>query len=140
MTGNKDLLERVVTLYNAGDLRGLVELYAEDADMVTPDGAYKGRAAIGDYWRWVNASFPDCILILGVTVEQGDAVAFEYTWAGTNTGPLVLPDGTHLPPTGKRVETRCMDLLQVRYGKIAVHHLHWDNLELAAQLGLPPRS
>ena len=40
----------------------------------------------------------------------------------TNTGPLVMPDGTELPPTGKRIELKGMELVQIRDGKAAVHH------------------
>ena len=138
MSGNTDRLEQVVKLYNAGDLETFVDLYGEDAVVVTPEGTLEGRAAIREYWRWVNVSVPDCALAVGVTVEQGDTIAFEYTWAGTNTGPLILPDGAELPPTGKRVEVRCMDLGQVRNGKLAVHHLYWDDLDFFSQLGLLP--
>jgi steroid delta-isomerase-like uncharacterized protein len=138
MSGTTDLLQQIIKLYNAGDLAAFVNLYSEDAVVVAPEGTYRGRAAIREYWCWVNASFPDCTLTVGVTVEQGDTIAFEYTWAGTNTGPLILPDGTNLPPTGKRVEARCMDLGQVRDGDLAVHHLYWDNLDFRSQLGFPP--
>ncbi len=43
-----------------------------------------------------------------VMVEQGDTVATEFTWAATHTGPLVMLDGTELPPTGKRIEAKGM--------------------------------
>jgi len=138
MSGNTDLLERVITLHNAGDLEGFLGLYADDAVVVTPEGAYKGRAAIRDYWYWVSVSFPGSTVTLGKAIEQGDTIAFEYTWAGTNTGPLTLPDGTELPATGRRVEVRCIDLGQVRDGKLVVHHLYWDNLDFEAQLGVLP--
>ena len=59
---------------------------------------------------------------------------------GTHTGPLVLPDGTELPPTGKRVEVKGMELVRVRDGKIVVDNLYYDNLAVAAQLGLLPQS
>jgi steroid delta-isomerase-like uncharacterized protein len=138
MSGNSDLLERVITVYNTGDLEGFADLYADDAVVVTPEGTYEGRAAIRDYWHWVSVSFPDCTLRLGKAIEQGDTIAFEYTWAGTNTGPLFLPDGTELPATGRSVEVRCIDLGQVRDGRLVVHHLYWDNLNFEAQLGVLP--
>ena len=59
---------------------------------------------------------------------------------GTHTGPLVLPDGTELPPTGKRVEVKGMELVRVRDGKVVVDNLYYDNLAVAAQLGLLPQS
>ena len=80
-------------------------------------------------------AYPERTLTVDVILEQGDTVATEFT---TNTGPLVLPDGTELPPTGKRIEAKGMELMQVRDGKVAVHHLYWDNMALARQLGLLP--
>lgn len=38
MSSTRDAYERVIQLYNAGDLEGLVNTYAEDAILVTPDG------------------------------------------------------------------------------------------------------
>jgi predicted ester cyclase len=71
-------------------------------------------------------------------VEQGDAFADEWTFVGTHTGPFALPDGSRLPPTGKRVELRGMELVQVRDGKIVVDNLYYDNMAVAVQLGLVP--
>jgi hypothetical protein len=54
---------------------------------------------------------------VGGFVEQDDAFAHGFVFAGTHTGPFLLPDGTELPPTGKRVEIRGMELVQVRDGR-----------------------
>ena len=51
----------------------------------------------------------------------------------------LLPEGTELPPTGKRVEMKGMELVRVRDGKIVVDNLYYDNLAVAAQLGLVPQ-
>ncbi len=106
--------------------------------MVSPDGTFEGRAAIREYWSQNRASFPDCTLTLDASFERGGTVAEEFTWAGTNTGPIVMPDGTELAPAGRRVESKGMEVEQVRDRKIAVQHLYWDNMAFAAQLGLAP--
>jgi hypothetical protein len=49
-----------------------------------------------------------------------------------------MPDGTELPPTGKRIEIKGMDLVQHCDGKIAVFHMYYDNMAVAGQLGLLP--
>lgn len=134
----RDAYEHSIKLYNAGDLDGFSNSYAEDATLVTPDGTAQGRAAIREQWGREKAAFPDRTVTEDVIIEQGDTIATEFTWAGTNTGPLVLPDGTKLPPTGKRVQTKGMELVRVRNGKIATHHEYWDNMALAGQLGLLP--
>ena len=120
MSSLRDLAEQGFQLYNAGDVEGLVNLYTEDATLVTPWGTFEGRAAIHEAWRRDKTAFPDGTLTLDGLVEQGDTLADEWTIVGTHTGPLVMPDGTELPPTGKRIEIKGMDLVQHRDGKIAV--------------------
>ena len=138
MSSMRDEYERGIQLYNAGDLEGQANLYTEDAVLVNPSGTAQGRAAIREQWSRDKAGFPDCTVTIDVSVEQGDTIAGEWTWVGTNTGPLVMPDGTEVPPTGKRVELKGMELAQMRDGKIAVHHGYWDNMAVAQQLGLLP--
>jgi ketosteroid isomerase-like protein len=135
----RSLLERYVELYNAGDLDGVMDLYAEDSTQLMPDGTFEGRSAIKDRLAKELASFSDIAHRYVSYVEQGDAFADEWVFVGTHTGPLVLPDGTELPPTGKRVEVKGMELVRVRDGKIVVDNLYYDNLGAAAQLGLLPQ-
>ena len=138
MSSVRDAYEQAIGFYNAGDMDGLANSYTEDAVWVSPDGTAQGRAAIRERWSQEKAAFPDRAVTIDLIVEQGDTLAAELTWTGTNTGPLVLPDGTELPPTGKRVENRAMDLVQVRGGKAAMQHQCWDNMVFAKQLGLVP--
>ena len=71
-------------------------------------------------------------------LEQGDAFADEWTFAGTHTQPFPLPDGTELPPTGKRVEIAGMELVVVRDGKVVLNTLYYDNVAALVQLGVVP--
>jgi len=140
MSSTREAYERGVQLYNAGDLEGLADSFTEDAIQVTPNGTAQGRTAILELSSRDKAAFPERHVTIDVMVEQGDTIATEWTWVATNTGPLVMPDGTEVPPTGKRVETKGMDLAQVRDGKLAVYHMYFDNMAVAGQLGLLPES
>ena len=140
MSSLRDLAEQGVQLFNAGDVEGLVNLFTEDATRVTPFGTFEGRAAIHEAASREKAAFPDRTMTVDVYVEQGDTIAVEYTFVGTNAGPLAMPDGTELPPTGKRVEFKGMELLQFRDGKAVVDHDYWDNMAVAAQLGVLPEA
>ena len=71
-------------------------------------------------------------------VEEGDAFCDEWTFAGTHARPLPLPDGSELPATGKRIEIKGMELVLVRDGEVIVNTLYYDNLAVAAQLGVLP--
>jgi len=140
MSSNRDVYEQAIGFYNAGDVEGLVSLYTEDATLVTPFGTFEGRAAIRGAWSRDKAAFPDSTVTVDVIFEQGDTIAAEWTFVGTHTGPLVMPDGIELPPTGKRVELKGMELVQSRDGKAAVHHAYWDNMAVAGQLGVLPEA
>jgi steroid delta-isomerase-like uncharacterized protein len=135
----KSLLERYVERYNAGDLDGVMDLYADDAVQLMPDGRFVGRSAIGERLAKELTAFPDVHHRFISYVEQDDAFADEWIFVGTHTGPFQLPDGSELPPTGKRVEVRGMEIVELRDGKIVANNLYYDNLAVAGQLGLLPQ-
>ena len=43
MSAYRELLDRYVERYNAGDLDAVMELYADDAVQGMPDGIFEGR-------------------------------------------------------------------------------------------------
>jgi ketosteroid isomerase-like protein len=139
MDKHRPLLDRYVERYNAGDLDGVTDLYADDAVQIMPDGTFKGRRAIHDRLAKELEAFSDLAHRVVSYVEQGDAFADECAFVGTHTGPVQLPDGTTLPPTGKRIEIPCMELCVVRDGKLIVDNMYYDNLSVLVQLGLVPQ-
>ena len=137
MSAYRKLLDRYVERYNAGDLDGVMDLYADDAVQGMPDGVFEGRSAIRARLANELEAIPDVTHTVTSFIEQGDAFADEWTFVGTQTGSLTLPDGTVLPPTGKRVEVQGMEVVRVGPdGKIVLNTLYFDNLAVAAQLGL----
>jgi steroid delta-isomerase-like uncharacterized protein len=138
MSANSELLERYVERYNAGDLDAVMDLYAEDAVQIMPEGTFEGRSAIRERLARDLVACPDIAWTVLSFVEQGDTFADEWTFVATHTGPFQLPDGTELPATGKRVELRGMELVEVRDGKIVVDNLYYDNMAVLAPLGLVP--
>ena len=141
MSANKKLLDRYVERYNAGDLDGVMDLYAEDAEQNMPDGTFVGRDAIRDRLAQELIAFPDVNHVVRSFVEQGDAFCDEWTFAGTHTGSLLLPDGRELAPTGKRIEVRGMEYCRVNDdGKLTLDTLYYDNVDVLVQLGLLPEA
>jgi steroid delta-isomerase-like uncharacterized protein len=135
---NKELLERYVELYNAGDLDACMELYAEDASQRMHDGVFERIDAIAERLARDLTAFPDAKYVVDSFFADGDKFADEWTFTGTNTGPLRLPDGSEIPATGKPVEIKGMEYVEVRDGKIVVDNLYYDFLAAVAQLGLVP--
>jgi steroid delta-isomerase-like uncharacterized protein len=140
MSANRELLDRYVERYNAGDLDAVMDLYAEDAVQIMRDGTFEGWSAVRERLAQELGGFTDLNHTVRSFVEQGDTFADEWTFAGTHTGPFRLPDGRELPPTGRRVEIEGMELVRVRDGKIVLNTLYYDNLASLAQLGLVPEA
>ena len=140
MSINSDLLERYIERYNAGDLDGVMDLYADDAVQVMPDGRFDGRDAIRERLAMELDACSDVVHTVRSFVEQGDSFCDEWTFSGTHTGPLALPDGTVVQGSGRRVEVAGMEFCQVRDGKLIVDTLYYDNLALAVQVGLIPQT
>jgi steroid delta-isomerase-like uncharacterized protein len=138
MEANRELLDRYVELHNAGDLEACMELYAEDAVQRMHDGIFEGQDAIRDRLADLDA-FADANYVVDSFVDEGDKFADEWTFTGTNTGPFRLPDGTEVPATGKRVEIKGMELVELRDGKIVLDNLYYDFMAAVVQLGLVPQ-
>ena len=140
MSANSKLLDYYVERYNAGDLDAVMDLYAEDAVQLMPDGLFEGRSVIRERLAQELNAFSDVAHRVESFVEQDDAFADEWTFVGTHSSPFTLPDGTEVPPTGKRVEIRGMEFVQMRDRKIVVDNLYYDTTAVLAQLGLVPEA
>jgi steroid delta-isomerase-like uncharacterized protein len=138
MQTNKELLDRYVGLYNAGDLDACMELYAQDASQRMHDGVFVGIDAIRERLARDLTAFPDAKYVVNTFFADTNEFGDEWTFTGTNTGPLRLPDGTEIPATGQPVEIKGMEYVLVRDGKIVVDNLYYDFLAAVAQLGLIP--
>ena len=138
MSANSDLLDYYVERYNEGDLDACMELYAEDAVQRMHDGTFEGLGAIRDRLARDLNAFPDATYVVDSFAEDGDRFADEWTFTGTNSGPFRLPDGSEIPATGKQVEIKGMELVEVHDGKIVVDNLYYDFMAAVFQLGLIP--
>jgi len=139
MDTNLRLLEYYVERYNAGDLDACMELYAENASQRMHDGIFEGVDAIRGRLARDLEAFEDAKYVVESFFAQGDEFADQWTFTGTNTGPLRLPDGSVIPPTGRPVEIKGMEYVKVRDGKIVVDNLYYDFMAAVAQLGLVPQ-
>ena len=54
-------------------------------------------------------SLPGAEITIGRSCEDGDVYSGEWRLRGTNTRPIVKPDGSQIPPTGKSVDVQGME-------------------------------
>ncbi len=82
-------------------------------------------------------AFPDSRAEPTNAFATEDQVVLEFTVRWTNTGPLHLPSGA-IPATGRSIELRFCQVIQLRKGKIVSFHTYYDMMTLLEQLGLVP--
>lgn len=136
MGAAREHLERFLELWNNGDLGTAQTLMADDQVWVSPTGTLTGSEAILKRMRDDLAAFPDRRINPSKWIEEGDTVAGEYEWTGTHTGPLSLPDGKELAPTGQQFTIRGVDIFEVRDGKTVAHRTYIDQLPIMIQAGV----
>jgi predicted ester cyclase len=135
----REVLDRVTEAVFSQNREALAVLYAPDAVAETPDqGTVSGRDQIVEWALDFLASFPDASYETGHEHESGDTAIDEGFFVGTNTGPLAMPDGQSIPPTGKSVRFRACDAATVQNGQVTSHRFYFDQMDFLTQLGLAP--
>ncbi len=136
---NVTLARTLIESYNTQDIEQYAAVATEDCEVLdVPSGMVShGREALKQFAQVFITAFPDGKLELTNIFATDDQAAFEFVARGTHTGPLVSPSG-QIPPTGRDVELRFCNIVQVRNGKVASQHTYYDALGLLQQLGLIP--
>ncbi len=133
----REVMDRATEAYFAKDSETLRGLYAADVVATTPDvGTLHGIDALMQWNDALVEAFPDMSYELTAAHEAGDCAIDQGDVIGTHTGAFRLPDGGSIPPTGKQVRMRSVDMATVRDGKIVRHDFYFDQLDMLTQLGL----
>ncbi|MFJ3404328.1 ester cyclase [Promicromonospora sp. NPDC090134] len=123
----------------AGDLDALREVYDTDVVVTTPDaGTLHGIDAFIQWNQDFVSAFSDRDYRSERELETDESAIDQGELSGTHTSPMKLPDGQSVPPTGKRIRMRSVDIATVSDGKIVRHDFYFDQLDLLDQLGLTP--
>ena len=88
-----------------------------------------------ELWQGWAKAFPDSTGTFGNAFVGGGKVVLEITWTGKNTGPLQIPGG-EIPATGKSIEIRSCQVVEIKNGKPQVMRHYFDMMTLMQQLGL----
>ena len=124
---NGELVRTTYDAFTSRDFEAAVACVAEDLEWteVASGRRYSGpEGMLREYREWARA-FPDGSAEITNPLESGDWVTVEFTVTGTNTGPMMGPDG-ELPPSNARVELQCCDVLQVRDGRVIGGRSYFD--------------
>jgi ketosteroid isomerase-like protein len=136
MVSPNELRNRLLAAVDRKDLAEITDCYHEDAVLIAPEGRFEGRDYVEAYFRIQFDGFPDTRLSVSSTHDSDNIGIAEWTFTGTNTGPLELPGNGTVPATGKRVSQRGADICVLDGNRIREHRLYYDQLELVEQLQL----
>jgi steroid delta-isomerase-like uncharacterized protein len=121
----------------ARDPAAIGEHWHEDGvDDIVPLGVKRGRREIEEFFRAVFAATPDLETTVTRVVAGEKQAAVEWRMRGTFDGAPFQG----IEPTGRPVEMRGLDMLEVEDGKIRSITGYYDGAEYARQIGmLPPQ-
>ena len=95
-------------------------------------------AEIGTFHKLLTGAIPDLNVDVQAVIGEGDLVGDVVFFTGTMTGQLTLPGGMNLPPSGKPVNVRMVNMWRLEGGKIAEHWGEWDVFGAMRQMGMGP--
>jgi steroid delta-isomerase-like uncharacterized protein len=122
---------------SARDLDAMVAHMADDViEDITPVGILRGTGEVREFLGELFAAFPD----FQFTVEQSTASAQMCALQWRATGTFRGAPFQGIEPTGRRIEIRGCDCVEVEDGKITRNTAYYDGAAFARGLGLLPQT
>ncbi len=117
------------------DTSAMVRHWRSDAvDDLVPLGPLRGTGEIEAFFRELFEAVPDLETSVTRVVAGETQAAVEWRMTGNFTGaPFQGVD-----PTGRRVDMRGLDLLEIEDGQIVGNTAYYDGMTFARQIGLMP--
>lgn len=123
--------EHLGKLINAGEIDRLGEVFA--ADVVDHDPApdqQPGLEGIQQFFHTLGAAFPDAEMAVDALVSDGEHVSIAYRVTGTHQGEFL-----GVPATGRRIESRGLQIGRFQDGKIVERWGSSDELGILKSIG-----
>jgi steroid delta-isomerase-like uncharacterized protein len=132
-------LEKIARAYfgaiAAGDVDGALALWHEEGiDDVVPLQVFRGHEEIRFFLSSTIGAMPDQELTVQRVVAARGVAAVQWRLRGTFSGAPFQG----IEPTGRRVELRGVDLLEIENGKIVRNTAYYDGAEFARAVGMLP--
>jgi steroid delta-isomerase-like uncharacterized protein len=109
---------------------------AEGVDDVVPFGVLRGPGEVRSFFADLFAALPDVETTVDRVVADERAVSVQWRMRGTFSGAPFQG----IDPTGRWVELRGVDVVEVEDGKIVRNTAYYDGMTFAREIGmLPPR-
>lgn len=132
-----DVARAIFDALGRHDLDAALDLVAEDSvDDFVAIGRFDGRPAIRAFFDGLLAAFPDFAIEVDRIVGDDAAAVVQWRASGGFTGAPFQG----IEPTGKRVELRGVDVMQVTGGLVTFNTIYYDGASFARQVGMLPTS
>ena len=137
---NENLVRSYYQAFNDRDINRGASYIADDFEWeIVPFGTtLRGPEGYRRFMSVWETATPDGKIQLNRVIPVGDWVVTEFTFTGTQTGPLVTPAG-EIPSTGQTIELKPCELLQVKDGKLVHGRVYFDLGGLMRQLEWTPQ-
>jgi steroid delta-isomerase-like uncharacterized protein len=135
----EDLVHRAITAFNQRDAAAYAAVFDEEAALHDPffPEPITGREAIAEMVSGLWSSFSDVHWTLtGPIVADDQQVAFPVDVRMTHDGPMPMPDGSVIDPTGERISFTSGVFWTLDDGLVAEERGYFDATAIAMQLGL----
>jgi steroid delta-isomerase-like uncharacterized protein len=117
------------------DVAAMAEHWREDGvEDIVPVGLLRGLDEVRAFLDATFAAVPDARTTLGRIVAGESSCAVEWRLEGTFEGAAFMD----IEPTGKHVEVRGFDLLELEDGQIVSNTAYYDGASFARQIGMLP--
>ena len=119
----------------ARDPAAMAEHWAEDGiEEILPVGIFRGPEEVKAYFTELFTAVPDAEMTIERMLAQDDNVIVQWRMSGTfSDGPLM-----GVEPTGRRIELRGLDWVEVEGDKVVRNTAFADGAALARGMGLLP--
>ncbi|MEU7817866.1 ester cyclase [Pseudonocardia sp. NPDC049154] len=130
---NETALARAIERWNAGDLEGYLEIYADEIQLHGMAPQPLDKQAVRATYQAMFAAFPGNHLELHETFSDGDRLACRFTLTGRHDG-----DYMGIPQTGRDISLPGITILHFRDARCVERWVCADTLGLLVQLGVVP--
>lgn len=129
-----EVVDAMHAAFRQSDLDGIARYWADAVSYQAPGVALSGKPArVLAENIWLDAFSSNEVETTRRFVD-GDEIVDFAVMSGTHTGPLALPGGQTLEPTGIRVSGPYVARYRIVDGQVAYQHVIYDRLALVEQL------
>jgi len=135
----EQIIRKALDLWNQGRLDEYLAYYDPETEYSMPGGVHgRGLKGIPEALKMQLTALPDSRVDIRQIIVQGETAIIEGISTGTNTGPINLPSGETLPPTGRKVSRGIAVVMKLRAEHIVEYREYSDRPTWMEQLGLVP--